>query len=347
MTSTARPVRPVGVAAVILLGLSLLGGCDDGSGSDGVNGPGEQSISFARDISFGEFEGIVSSGVTRVEVELLGGGTPAIAREIEVESSDDDGEEEIESHVIAPGFSAEVGPDCNGTLTLAPDGLEVAFDQATAFELDDDDGGDDSDLTCADFVTLINGAIDAGREPRLEAERPAMPNAAAPPNEVFVATKIELESSEDGGSIQLELAIEEANLLECGDLPSTPPEGCLGVVQLAGLMVVIQDGVTELEEEQPDAEDAVEFEGLVASVDLTGEFPTFTLSDGRTIRVIEGTTEIEVDDDDEEEYLTSLEEVEQALALGPVEAEGEAVPDPDNAGIWIAIEVEFEIEDEG
>lgn len=341
MPISIRRLRSAPVVAGVSLMLLFLAGCNGDSGSDGINGPGGQPVSFAQDISFSEFEGLLASGVTRVEVELLGGGVPAIAREIEVELDDDEGEE-IESHVIAPGFSVvETGASCGGSLTLAPEGLEVTFDLATAFELDEDDGGDDSDLSCDEFVARIQDAITAGREPRIEVQRPASGEASAP-DAVFAATKIELEDSEDGGAIQLQLDVDEDNLMGC-DVLSSPPDGCLGVLQVATLMVVIQDGVTELEAEQPDAEDETEFEGLVASVDPSAG--TFTLTDGRTIRVIEGTTEIEIDDDDEDEYLTSLEEVEAALSTMEVEAEGEAVPDPDNADMWIAIEVEFEIED--
>lgn len=79
-----------------------------------------------------------------------------------------------------------------------------------------------------------------------------------------------------------------------------------------------------------------EFEGRVTSVNL--DHNTFTLSNGRVIRITE-TTEIEDDGD-----FFSLQEVAQALPGNPnISAEGEGFI---RDGVFIAEEVEFEIDDD-
>ena len=331
----------------VILGCALAA-CDD-TGSTGP-GSGFGQAQFSREITFEEFEDILDAeGTIRVEIELLPG-QPLVAGEVEIESPDEVAdEEEVESRIL--GLP---GSDCAGMgrilLTLEP--AEVQFSSATEFEDDAaDDAADEDDITCDEFVSRVQTALAAGEQPPLEAERPPPVDGGAviaqdPDIPVFGATEVELE---DGGDeAELEINIDMDNLEGC---PPNPPVDCLGVLRVLNVPILIIDGVTELEEERDDLTGEIDFEGIVASVELDSSDPTLgsvTLVDGRVIRVVVGT---EIEDSGDDDRLSTLADVVAALAaLAPgetVEVEGEGVVESTDPTITIvAIEIRFEIEDD-
>ncbi len=318
----------------------LLAACDDSESTGPGSGFGQAQ--FSRDISFEEFENILDAeGTIRVEIELLPG--QLVARKVEIESPDEVAdEEEVESRIL--GLP---GSDCAGTgrilLTLEP--AEVQFGSATEFE---DDAADEDDITCEEFVSRVQAALNAGEQPPLEAERPPPVGAAgtivaqAPDDPVFGATEIELE--DDGDEAELEINIDMHNLEGC---PPDPPVDCLGVLRVLNVPILIIDGVTELEDEL-DLTGEIDFEGIVLSAMPDPGDPTLgsvTLVDGRVIRVVVGT---EIEDSGDDDRLSSVEEVAAAVAAGEtVEVEGEGVVESTDPTITIvAIEIRFEIEDD-
>lgn len=319
-------------------GAMLLAACSDGVG------PG--ALAFRRDITVPQFDTVLATtGMVRVEIELVPGGL--VAREVEIQDADEVGEEEeIKSGVTA--VSAGLG-----TLTLELGGLTVSFDANTNFEADDDES-----LTQAEFIARIEAALAAGGTPFIEAERAAPAQPQAPDDPTFLARKIELEDDEDDAEIEINVA---AANLTVNDTP--PPDAILRVLNLP-IELRVSDGTTELESELPDQREEREFEGVVQSVDEAAG--TVTLMDGTVIRIVAGTDFDDDhgdgddhegdddhlvlgalhDDDDDEDELGSLAEVAAALAAGQrVEVEGKGLVETETPLVIVAAEVEFEIDD--
>ena len=318
--------------------IAALAGCDGSSsitapgGGDGSSGG---TASFSQSISVDDLEDETSSGTARVEIELRSGGL--VAREIEVEEDDEQGDEEkIEARVTAIQASGD-----GGTVTFdVGGGLQVTFDGSTDFEANA--GEADDDLTLSEFVDRVQAELDAGRSPFVEAKRNPASEPQAPDDATFLARELEIEDDEDDGP-EIEMNVDADNFERNG---SPPPEAWLTVL---GLRIEIVDGVTELRRENDDDRDEGEFEAGVASVDVAaGEV---TLSGGTVVRVVEGTEidgEDDGDDDGDDEELGSLQEVADALAAGrPVKAEGEGLLESRDPRVLVAIEIEFEVDDDG
>lgn len=332
---SGRDGRVVGLFAVAAAVLAF--GCGDDPA-----GPGEEG-EFSREITFEELESSAgeSGDPLRVEISLPAGSSTA--SEVEVEDpEEDDGEEEIEGRLTAIPSA-----DCAaGRLTLAVGAfeLDVRFDGSTEFEAEgeDDAGDDEEEIACADFLARARAALDAGRTPRLEAERPAAVPAQAPDDPDFLATELELEDDgeEDDDGDELELNL-DARHLSGGDVAGD------GRIAALGIEIDVRAGETEIE-----AEDVahVEFEGTVACGTVDVAAGSFALDDGTVVRVESGTTRIEADADEPEE-LDSLEALDAACAAGgEVEAEGEGVvtaTSPDRVVVATELELEREDEDDG
>ncbi|MFQ5810265.1 MAG: hypothetical protein ACE5JM_11655 [Armatimonadota bacterium] len=221
-----------------------------------------------------------------------------------------------------------------GTLTLQLDGLQVGFDASTRFRSEDK-----SSLTRAEFVTRVQDALQTGQPPvKVKRMAPSVPQD--PTDASFLASDIKLDNEAD--EREIEMNMDEDNFLDPGT------GGCdaalLGCVNVLGLLIELQDGVTKFEEEMPDVTGEQEFEGIVSSVDLTAR--TVTLADATVIQIVDGETDIEGNSDDSEK-LTSLEAVDQALMDGQlVEADGEGMVQGTDPLTILAIKVEFEIEDD-
>lgn len=329
---------------VALLGTALTAACGDASGP----GAGPQ---FSRQITFDEFQQNVAAGAVRVEVELLpltltG---PPVAEEVEIQEPEDlSDDEELESRAVRFESLEVTESVCRGTLVLAPD-FRVQFDGETT-EFDGGDHrefwGEDHQLTCTDFVTRVQAALDAGRAPVVEAERDAPAEPQAPDDPTFVATELELEGEHRSEAPELEINVDGDNLLDCSTLESAP-DGCIGVLKVLTVAIALVEGVTEFESELPTAGEKVDFEGEVTAVERMGEscvLGSVTLDDAVTVRLVAG-TEIK-DDSHDGEQLSDLCEVEEALNSGAViEAEGEGLVEDSDQRVIIASEVEFQAED--
>ncbi len=312
------------MATVAALTVFTTTACD----TNGVNGPGDgglTGLAFSRAITISELDSIIGEGPARVEVELRAG--ELVAREVEIETPDElTDDEKIESRITA--IAASNG---QGTADLAlAGGFTVAFTSSTEFE-----GKDGEDLTLGEFVTYVEDELAAGREPVVEAKRPAASPPQNPGDASFTTSKLELDDDEDDGEDKLELNIDEDNLTV---LTTPPPDAQLEVL---GLIIDIDwtNGVTEVEQEDEDASNERKFKDIVAAVDVTGG--TFTLQNGIVIRVIDR-TEIK----HSSHGLESLQAVSDAIDAGlRVRAKGKAVPDESDPSILVAVKVKFKLTD--
>ncbi len=298
--------------------------CVTACGSKEPAGLGGQAtdVQFSETMSSSEFEELLATGPSRVEIELVPGSL--VAREVEVEGPDALTEkEEIESRIT----DVEVIGD-EGTLTLELGGLQVGFTSATRFRAEEG-----RTLTFDEFVARVETALAAGDKPPVEANRDPPAEPQAPDDASFIATELKLDDEADEPKIEINVDSDNftANV-------SPPPDGWLRVL---GLMIELRvsEGITELEAELPDAAGEAEFEGIVQSVNLVEN--SFTLVGGAIVRIVEGTEIEEADEDDE---LGSLVAVAQALDAGlTVEAEAEGVVESTDPLAIIASEVEFEV----
>ena len=338
-------------STLTLAGLATLALAITGCDEDGATGP-LAVTQLTQEISFGEFSGMLEMAPARIRIKLLAGDGPLVARKIDVRKPKHMAKDEkVKSNIVDPGFTeVETDPECRGTLALALDGVQLRFDGTTRFEDESDgDGDDDGDITCAEFVERVEAAIAAGQQPEVGAKRPPPVEPQDPDDPDFLATKIEIEDEDDddddgddgGNKGKLDLNVDDDNLMAC-DAITDPPAGCLGVLQVLGLSIVIQDGVTRIRASEEKTQGKRKFEGIVASVDIDAQ--TFEMTDGRTVRIVLGT---DIKDGGNDRRLGSLEEVQAALDDGEtVEAEGEGLLESDDPIVIIAIKVEFEIEDD-
>lgn len=322
---------------VALVGAALTLACTDASGPATIS-------QFSRQVTFDDFQQTVIDGAVRLEVELLpltltG---PLVAEEVEIQEAEDlSDEEQLESRAVR--FENLTQSGCGGTLVLAPD-FRVAFDETTDFDGERDHefegdhrefAGADDQLTCAEFVTRVQEALDAGRSLVVEAERDAPATPQAPDDPTFVATELELEGEHRFEAPELTINVDADNLIACSTLGSAP-DGCIGVLKILNVAIALVEDVTELESELPAARDEIEFEGVVTGVERMGEscvLGSVTLDDGVTVTLVAGT---EIKDDD-------LCEVERAFLAGvAIEVEGEGLLEGADQRRIIATEVTFQ-----
>lgn len=289
-------------------------GCGDGTGP----GSGAPPILFSRTITLPELENLLGDGPARVEIKLIRGSL--VAREVEVEETEElRDEEEIESRVTAV--------DPAGSLTLSLGGLVVTFDGSTKFETDDG-----TEITMQQFVSRVQAALDAGRNPAVEAKRHPADGPQDPDDATFRADEIELDDEADEAKIEINV---DSDNLTMNATP--PPDAILRVLDLP-IEIDVTGGRTRIEAEIEDDRDEVDFEGLVQSVSGS----SFTLRNGTVVTIVDDT---EFDDCDDSDELCTLTQVERALAMGlDVEAEGEGVVTAREPLSITASEVEFEIE---
>lgn len=308
---------------------TIMAACGSDGGGVGGGSAGTGQTQFSKSITFAELQDTLAGSQARVEIKLLP--DSLTAKEVEVKGQDELAKrEKIESRIMAISTDGETG-----TITLELGGLEIGFSAAgTEFEKEDSSSAGDNEISFAEFVSMIQEALDAGDHPAVEAKRNPPDEPQAPDDSTFFATKLELDDEADDPKI--EINIDEDNILS----NATPPPD--GFIQVLGLTIEVGAN-TELEEELEDIEGEQRFEGIVQSVDLDAN--SFTLTDGTVIRIVEG-TEIE-DNSMDDDQLFSLSAVADALAAGEiVEAEGEGIVESSDPLTIIAIEVEFEVEEE-
>jgi len=309
----------------LLIAVAVAGGCDS-EASPVAPGAVEEAV-FAVPISVEDLEHDIATGSVRLEVKLRTASAPLVAREVEVEAPEDlADEEQIESRI-----SAVVAAGAGAVITLELGGLEVEVGPSTSFH--DERSGAESRL--ADFLERVQSELAAGRRPAIEAKRPPPATPQDPGDASFFATKVRL--NDESSEPEIEINVDSDNLQALG-----PGNGVLRILGLE-IEIDIAGGRTEVERETEDATGEIDFESLVASVDLGAR--SVTLHSGTVVRIVAG-TDIEQDSGNDDRHLRSLAEVADAVAAGlVVEAEGEGVLE--GPGVIIAIEIEFEVEDDG
>lgn len=295
---------------------------------------------FSRQVSLPDFQNQLITGPTRIEVRVIPG--TLVARRVQIQVSDELARpEEVRSRVTAISATGD-----QGTVTLELGGLQIAFDAATRFRGDDDGSGGEHAVmmaddggggtTLADFVARVQADLAAGRHPAVKARRAAPAVPQAPDDATFLAGELRLDEENDHA--RLSLNVTGANLTTN---PTPPPDATL---TLLGLSIELRtsDGTTTIHAENEDLEGQQEFEGLVQSVDVTGN--TVTLGDGTIVRLSAGTMiEAREGDDAEDQHLGSLADVQAALTAGrTVKAEGEGLVASTMPRTIDAVEIEFE-----
>src|SRR5881397_2028674 len=319
-------------AALVLL---VVAACDHSP-----SGPGSNSIQFSRTISLPDAQSLLQSGPTRVEVRVIPG--MLVARRVEIETSEELARpEEIRSRISAISATTDAG-----TVTLALGGLQVGFNSSTRFQPDDGDGdghaapmseGGDGGTTLADFVAGVQADLAAGRHPAVKARRTPPATPQAPGDATFLAT--ELRRDQDNEHSRISLNVTGANLVTS---PTPPPDAVLKVLGTS-IELRVSDGTTRLQAQNPEVEGERDFEGMVRSVDQTAN--TVTHADGTVIHIVSG-TEVDAREGDDDEHLTSLAEVQAALAASRVvKAEGEGLVTAASPLTLDAVKIEFEAEE--
>jgi hypothetical protein len=137
---------------------------------------------------------VLAGAASRVEINLFPG--ELVAREIEVETEDD--EEKIESRVSA------IDPT-GGTITLELGGLVVSYGDATRFRTEAESHG-----TRAAWEAAVQSELAAGGRPMVEARRHAPGTPQAPDDPSFVAADLRLKDQADEPKI--EMFVDDDNL---------------------------------------------------------------------------------------------------------------------------------------
>src|SRR5207244_5959188 len=290
-----------------------------------TSGPSSAVMSqFSRDATLPDVQNQLVTGPTRVEVSVRPG--TLTGRRWEIEEPDQlTKPERVRGRVTAITSGTDTA-----TLTLDLGGLQIALNGSTRLHPDDaddgqqaamaatsDDGG--NGMTLADFVARIQAELAAGRNPAVRATRPAPAQPQAPDDGKFLAATLQLD--EGNNHPRAELNIAAANLTT----NATPPPDAVLKVLGVSLELRVRDGTTTLRVENQEAMGAIEFHGVVKSVDQTAN--TVTLMDGTIIRIVAGTA-FEAREGDEDDPVTSLADGPAALTAGKtVETEGRGVVD--------------------
>lgn len=310
-----RSLRATALTAP-LFGLALmLGACSDDEGPLAPGQAGPADVRFTESATPEEIRDAAADGPVRIEVELLPGGPPWMARELELEGDERGDEEKLESRIVA-------ADPASGTVDVAFGNLTIDLSQAGRFRTEES-----GDVSRDVFFQRVTQALEAGRAPGVELRRPPRSEPQDPSDPAFLPTDVRLDDGADED--ELEIDVDERHLEVTGDRT--------GVLTVLGVEIEI-GGSTEVGRRTEEAEGATEIEGLVEAVDPAAE--TVTLRDGRIIRLVEG-TEFDADEDE----LRTLGEVAEAVSDGLlVEVEAEVVREEGDT--FVAIEIEFEVEDD-
>lgn len=314
--------RSTPLLLVTLTLAATLAACSDGD----PLGPGSGSEAvFSRTAEFSAVVDEAASAPVRLEVEILEGGPPWTAREVELEREEDlTDDEKIESHIVAADEGA-------GTLTLAVGDLVIDLSEATRFRSEGSES--DGDLTRSEFYSRVGTLLADGETPGVELRRPAPESPQAPDETSFLPTDVRLDDEAEESEIEMNVDGRHLSLSGSDE----------GTVTLLGLEIQVTSS-TEVEAKEEAADGEFEIESLVTDVDV--EAGEVTLHGGDVLRIVDGTRFDGDDDGDdgEDEELTSLAAVQAALDEDRlVEVEAEVVQE--EPGVFVAIEVEFEVED--
>lgn len=242
------------------------------------------------------------------------------ADEVEVKTKSDMGNmERIGTQVVSSNRSSRI-------LSLRLGDLDVEISSNARLELKDGE-----QVSQEIFFDTLEEELAAGRMPGVELGRAPVSPPQAPGNVAFIAQEARLDTHSDDHLLDLNVDARHLLILSHS----------AGTLTLLGTEIEmdLQNG-SFLDERSPEESGAVDIEGLVTVVDEAEG--TVELTDGRIVRIVEGTRIKHGDDDG---HLGSLAEVANALANGiVVKLDAEAVLETE--GVYIAVEIEFEVEDE-
>jgi len=284
----------------IMIGGLVLFGCDVQRSA----GPNDL-LQFSRSITLPGLDSLLGAGPARVKIWLMPG--TLVARRVVVKQTEQlTRSERIDGRVTAIAASATAD-----TLSLAIGDLKIVVNSDTKFTGQHEEGDDDDDhpppTSLAEFTMRVQHALAAGRHPAIEARRPAPGTPQTPGDAGFTAAVVRLDDTADRPSI--EMNVTSANVLANS---SPPPDAWLQVLGQK-IELRVSDGTTRIKQETPETHGELQFGGIVASVDVSGN--KVTLADGTILRFVAG-SEIEPADDQDDPTLATLADVQHALAAG-------------------------------
>jgi hypothetical protein len=342
-TSRTTPQRTRLLTLLPLGALLVLAACErTPTATQGATPPpvsGGAPPVFSAQSSITDFGNTLDSGPARVRIRLVTDSLVA-TRIVVLRSRQMATDERIEARVTAVTTSPTAD-----TLTLAIGGLKVVLDSTTQLRGEHNWGEDDGDhgghgghgvSTRADLATRLQAAIAAGRQPFIEARRPAPSSPQAPRDSTFVARTIRFGDDDDVTLIALN--VDSANF----SVNATPPPD--GWVTVLGRKIEIRS-TTTIRTDLPRAEGSLEFADTVTAVDTTVK--TVTLKGGTILHFILGSAiEREGGHSGSTSALASLADVATALAASKtVLAQGRGVVESTTATATTltVIEVEFHV----
>jgi hypothetical protein len=320
MSLDGRSTRCALIAALSVAGLGVWSCGDDITGLDALGDP----IQLSSEITLDDFQQALTDGVARVGIGLVGDGM--VAQRIVLNHPEAQAEAEaIESQVVGMEISGD-----DGMLTLMLDGFQVTFGRETRFT------AGKNEIAFEHFQAEVAGALNEGFEPAIRATRLAPDQPQDPAVATFFAHELRL--LEKGERPWISINVDKDNLQVNANRQDGEPDGFLNVLGMR-VELRVSDGITELVTKETHVSDAVEFEGVVASVDRPDG--TFTFSDGTLVKLVE---ETQIFETDREIQLLSLDAVWEALEAGhKVVAWGGGELESKEPRVIVALELRFAI----
>jgi hypothetical protein len=300
-------------------------------------GGGSTGAVFSAQATIGDLGNTLDSGPVRVRIRLVA--DSLVASRIVVQRSRQLTSDE---RIVARVTAVVTGPLAD-TLTLAIGGLKVVLDTTTQLRGEHlwgeegegehhghDRRGHHHVANLAEFATRLQAALAAGRQPFVEARRPAPASPQAPTDSAFVARTIRFGDGDDGTLIAMN--VDSANF---STNATPPPDGWITVL---GRAIEIRS-TTTIRTDLPRATGSLEFADTVATVDTAAH--TVTLVDGTVLRFILGS---EIEHGGGAGDPASLADLAAALAASKtVVAQGRGVLETATPPEFIVIEVEFHL----
>ncbi|MGE0159762.1 MAG: hypothetical protein AB7T31_10155 [Gemmatimonadales bacterium] len=219
---------------------------------------------FVEEVDAASLEAIVAAGPAELELALLDDGVTA--GEVSIRTDAFSESESIQSRVASLDESG-------GGLVLALGGIGVTLHQNAQFRVGDDAVGRET------FLSVVREDLAAGRHTPVVVERAALEHSPGPQDETFVALDVMIGGE---GTPSMRMKVGPEHVHRVANPSAGEPDAWLKVLGRQ-LGLYLRDGRTHVTRHRHHYPRVVGFGGTVESIDMAAR--TFTLDDGRTVRV--------------------------------------------------------------